>query len=93
MVRKYASNFVIFIYFYSLRLGNNRDSANGMAQEGRPPLSTARKILLLLSIVNCLAFTVIFLWILPCNYDTCQSPVYTVEDVEWDLHLDMKGQF
>ena len=90
---KYSSNFVIFFYFYSLCTGNNRDNANGMAQDGRPQMSTARKILLLLSILNCLAFTVIFLWILPCNYDTCQSPIYTVEDVEWDLRLDIKGRF
>jgi hypothetical protein len=93
MVKKQAGNFVIFINFYSLRTGSNRENSNGMTQEGRPPMSTARKILLLLSILNCLAFTVIFLWILPCDYDTCQSPLYTVEDAEWDLHLDLKGQF
>lgn len=60
------------------------------SQGGYATFSLARKMLLILSIVNCLAFIVIFLWVLPCEYDTCQSPFAPI-DVEWEIQLDGKN--
>ena len=60
------------------------------APGGFSSMSLARKMLFILSILNCLAFTLIFLFVLPCEYDTCQSPFAPI-DLEWEIQLDGKS--
>ena len=54
------------------------------------PMSTARKVALVLSIVNCVAFIIIFLWVLPCDYDTCRASP-KVKLIEWKIIFAEKG--
>ena len=56
----------------------------------QPSMSTGRKVALGFSIVNCVAFIIIFLWILPCDYDTCRAPP-KVKFIEWEVNLTGKG--
>lgn len=59
-------------------------------REGTNKMSSSRKVALVASIFNCVAFTIIFLWVLPCDFDTCQSWLQ-VKDVEWQIRLDGKS--
>ena len=53
-------------------------------------MSTGRKIALTFSIVNCIAFIILFLWILPCDYDTCKTS-HNVKTKDWEVNLTGKG--
>lgn len=71
-------------------LSENQGDADTLQQEEQPKMSTLRKIALTLSIVNCIAFIIIFLWILPCDYDTCSAPD-SVKVGDWEINLTGKG--
>ena len=55
-------------------------------------MSTGRKIALAFSIVNCVAFVILFLWILPCDFDTCKA-THNVKTRDWEINLTGKGIF
>lgn len=68
------------------------DHSGGVApqQMEKPSMSAGRKIALALSIVNCVAFIILFLWILPCEYDTCKA-THSVKTKDWEVNLTGKG--
>lgn len=82
---------VISSAIFHFNVLENPGDADTHQQEEQPTMSTTRKIALTLSIVNCIAFIIIFLWILPCDYDTCSAPAKVrVED--WEINLTGKGR-
>lgn len=73
----------------SPQYGNSRGVAPQQQLE-QPSMSTGRKIALSFSIVNCVVFIVLFLWILPCDFDTCKAPPH-VKTKDWEVNLVGKG--
>lgn len=55
-------------------------------------MSTGRKIALAFSIINCVVFVILFLWVLPCNFDTCKATP-NVRTKDWEVNLKGKGKF
>ncbi|XP_046449763.1 uncharacterized protein LOC124198124 [Daphnia pulex] len=68
------------------------DHSGGVApqQMEKPSMSAGRKIALAFSIANCVAFIILFLWILPCEYDTCKA-THSVKTKDWEVNLTGKG--
>lgn len=69
-------------------LGLCRDfSAEAPDLQQRPALSKVRQLVFILSVINCCTFIVTFLWVLPCNYETCTQKSLGVKDLEWKLEI------
>ena len=65
----------------------------GSAEEERrvPPLSPVRKLMLFLSLFNCVALVIIFLWVLPCDVDTCHSDLQAPRNRKWSRAFNCSG--
>ncbi|XP_044746777.1 uncharacterized protein LOC123308251 [Coccinella septempunctata] len=56
----------------------------------KPQMSTTRKLTFIMSIILCFLPIVIFLWVLPCDADTCPVKVLNWETQQEDV--EMKGK-
>lgn len=62
------------------------DTSNRSRQ---PPMTPSQRILFFGSIVFCVFFVVGFLWIIPCNWDTCPVPTQVPTFKAWEVSLDL----